>query len=1265
MPIELRLIFPDPAHVAVQLLDDSLEESGFFPFANPLEDKDLEEIRWYLEDYGTRYAAEPDDERADKMREQLRAWGAKLFEAVFKANNTAFGYFLRFLQAKKQGRLLTVAASHPAVLSLPWELLRPPGESFLFAENPRIAIRRGLPTSGLGREPYRPKAKAVLRLLFIVSRPEGASFINPRTDPQAVLNALDMQEQQRAVVEFLQPATLTAFEKRLRADDLPAVNIIHFDGHGAFDRNGSLAKREDRAALPPYMQGLLREAEERGETAPAGGQGYLLFENESGGKFYAEARILGELLFRQQVGLVVLSACKSAEMGEEDAMSGVAARLVHAGIPAVLAMTHNVLVKTTEALFAEFYCSLFKGSATGAALDDARAALRRNQNRGTLLRGEDNAQEVTLELEDWFLPTLYQNGADKPLLKKQKAADSLPPKPEPLHNLPDVQESGFFGRSRELWQIERAFAVEDCRRFSITGFGGQGKTALAVEAGRWLLRTHLFERVCMVSYAAYQGSDPVSMAVSTMSAALQESLVDAAAAEAAMKRTPTLLILDNLESLADGRGLAELLDAAVLWSEAGQSCVLLTSRQPDFNHPAYPLAGSYAHRHLPLDGLQPNDAVDWFDELRRLPPKATLKRPRRDVLIMLFEQVGFHPLSISLLAQQLKERGPADVGERLEVLLALQPLNREDRSLLASLELSIERLPERCKAWLPRLGVFAGGGLEEIVVKVAGMEEYPSEWSILRYHLTLSGLMQGERVAEKIWLRFHPTLAPALWQKLGKEEQDKLLERHWQAYYQLTNALFWEDQKNPHVARALAQHELPNLLRAVHAALHTDRTEEEQEFAVTVNHFLHDFGMRREQQALVEAADKAGSAVGSQTWFLSRFNVGQQLLNSGQNKQAEAVFADILNGLGETPSYNRCLTLCFLGRCGEMQGQSAQAEQLYRQELAELAQLEQIDWVRRQTGFAQTDLADVLRDQGSYREAKAAYQAGLEIKGEIDDVRGVAVSKGQLGTLAYVQSELTEAAERYTEALALFRSIGEPASEAVVWHQLGLVHQKAEHWEEAEQAYRQAARLKEDLGLLGDSNGAGTSWQQLAQVCFFTGRLPEAEQWYRKALAAFQGAEDWPYVAATLGNLAILLVNDPARLDEARRLAEESLSIKETIAPAAAEIWTTYNILARIASQQGDSSQTAAYRAKSRQAYFAFPAWRQQTQRHEELITAVIEGGDVEAALARYDETFANLVAAIRSILNGQRDEAALCGPLDYQEAAVIWAILEGMGGVR
>ena len=44
-------------------------------------------------------------------------------------------------------------------------------------------------------------------------------------------------------------------------------------------------------------------------------------------------------------------------------------------------------------------------------------------------------------------------------------------------------------------------------------------------------------------------------------------------------------------------------------------------------------------------------------------------------------------------------------------------------------------------------------------------------------------------------------------------------------------------------------------------------------------------------------------------------------------------------------------------------------------------------------------------------------------------------------------------------------------------------------------------------------------------------------------------------------------------------------------------------------------------------------------------------------------EWWANLKAAIRHILNGERDEAALSEPLNYIEAAIIRAILEGIAG--
>ncbi len=66
--------------------------------------------------------------------------------------------------------------------------------------------------------------------------------------------------------------------------------------------------------------------------------------------------------------------------------------------------------------------------------------------------------------------------------------------------------------------------------------------------------------------------------------------------------------------------------------------------------------------------------------------------------------------------------------------------------------------------------------------------------------------------------------------------------------------------------------------------------------------------------------------------------------------------------------------------------------------------------------------------------------------------------RSQLGTLALLQGELSDAQQRYQAALDLFHKLKEPISEATIWHQLGMVYQTEEQWENAEHAYRQADR---------------------------------------------------------------------------------------------------------------------------------------------------------------------------------------------------------------
>ncbi len=1359
MTVELNLRFPNPKHVIVSL--DGVE-SGELPFAIPLGVKDTEDIRWYVEVYGAHSLGDPDDQEARRISEQLPIWGKAMFDAVF-GDRAAQRLLNEFQDATNDTRLLTITAEHPDILALPWELLHDSaaGGGFLFMETPRISIRRRVAGITGGRKPFKTAAKDTLRLLFVVSRPDDAGFLDPRADSQPVLDAIDDHAPGRVTCEFLRPATLDALLERLEDKTKPPVDILHFDGHGVFDRDGGLpelaAKKEGLLLLQLLTGVIVRD--KKSDTPPKSppNTGYLLFEKPDGKPDFVSAEKLGANLHRHRVSLVILSACQSAAMEQEGKdktglakskakaadkrpMGSVAARLTATGIPSVLAMTHSVLVHTTRALFGEFYKELARQKGIGEALDNARRYLFNHPEKYDVQRG---SERVPLKLYDWFLPALYQPGVDGPLLKKEKKGNKTQAQaPEALTNLPVAPEGGFFGRKRDLWQIERWFANET-HRITITGFGGQGKTALALEAGRWLTRTGMFKAAVVLRYNQIPSTDALGVAVSNVGSVLGESLIDADAVTEALKKTPTLVILDNLEAVALD-SLRALLDAAVPWSEAGGSRVLCTTRKPDFNHAAYRVEGTNVHRRIVLDGLgskqSPDDALEWCAALMKLGDRPSVPAPKREALIELFDRVRFHPLSIRVLAQQLKTRGPADVGGRLEELLSAPAAGMpraavadEDTpaGLIASLELSLDKLDTAARQVLPRLGVFQGGAMEEDLLIITGLgesgqrkqlqvilaaieagktkeifqamgQEVPDDaqlrelvgglreqlaqlpspaaniWPGLRRQLEAAALIEVEDIPDVAvpFLRFHPTLAPMLWARLDETERTRLSTAHRQRYHALSVYLYEQDRRSPRQTRAIAWRELPNLLHAVHGALDADDPDAGT-FAECVNKFLSFFGFKREAERLTAKAQEAAGEAGSQAWFLAQSSRGEQLRGAGRVAEATQVFQAILKQLGEKPTYDRAVTLGYLGRCFRAGGRPDLAAQRAEEAIALCQELGQTDSVKCHRGGMLTDLGWALAEQGKYGEARKAYGDGLKIAEKLSDLRSQGATLAQMGMLAMLEGDLPEAADRYRTALALFRQLREPATEAAAWHQLGLVFEKAQEWDEAERHYRESARIEEEHG---NMCGAAQTWNQLANVSLLAGKPDAAEMWYRKATEGFRAVGDKVSRSKCLGNLATLLQTQPGRLAEARQLAEETLAIHKTLDPGAVEIWRSYNLLAEIGEKEAAATsddrlkaelQTKAreYRRLAREARRNFAGTRHELKQHLGVILATIvavqEPGhhqELEEALLGLERRgWTDLVAAIRRILAGERDADALCANLDPEDSLIIDAILAGL----
>lgn len=697
-------------------------------FENPQQDKDRRRIGWYLEVYATQSLDEPDDQEAASIEKRIKSLGKELYAALF--NDWRSGrLFDRFHDDNTGARWLTIESTNPAILSLPWELMRLPGRAQLFLENPRISLRRRMPGIDEGYRGHRSESRATLRMLMLVSRPEGTGFIDPRADPQAVLDAIDRYAPCRIEVEFLRPVTREALADRLRNTDLPEINILHFDGHGAFQDLDEQTVEGDPRFGRNVVSEIQRQRSAKGspQDAPVG-VGLLAFEQDDGSAHYLSASDIATELLGAKIDLVVLSACQSATLAKEydehqdskqQARASVAGSLITAGLPSVIAMSHSVLVASTRSLFGKFYGSLARGNGIGQALDDARHQLIIDREKYSAVRA---GREHTLFLQDWFVPCLYQRYPDNPLLNK--SADQQVPS---ALDIPLRQSTAFYGRQEELWKIERVFSatgIQTCRRFSITGFGGQGKTALAREAGRWLQRNGMFDRVVFVSFAQYQGGNAVEQAVATIGTALGQSLIDGEAVRDVFVATPTLMILDNLESLSD-QGRMELLDVAVSWSEAGRSRVLLTSRQPDFQHASYPIRGNYGHQHLVLNGLGQRDAIDYYLALSALPGEsAQVPVPTRDQLVNLLGKLNFHPLSIAILAQQLKSRDAIDLLDGLDRLLEdpdLIDASSEDTpiGLAASIELSIQQLSLDQQKNIERLCIFESGAFEDDLLAIS------------------------------------------------------------------------------------------------------------------------------------------------------------------------------------------------------------------------------------------------------------------------------------------------------------------------------------------------------------------------------------------------------------------------------------------------------------------------------------------------------------------------------------------------------------------
>lgn len=1301
--VELRLELSEPT---IQALDNHTEqisakaklifdagnpaerpiETKTFKFTLPIPAKGLEgleELSWYLEHYHE-WAVGVFRTRAETLEKLLPQWGKALYQAtlgkeychqVLQAWNQHKDADRRFsvqisaevmegesLEAQEQAR---IAASR--LQAVPWELLHD-DEGYLAEGKYPIRVRRRLPNY---KQHEALQLNLPIRILLVTSRPEqkGVGYIDHRASALPLVNAVENLGS-LAQLTLLSPATVEALEQELQRASRASepYHVLHFDGHGVYDAHYGL--------------------------------GALCFEKAEDAKQLEQRRMdlvhadkLAALLRDYRIPLVVLEACQSAQ-SDKNPTDSVAASLLQQGISSVVAMTHSVLVVTAQQFVEPFYQALAQGERVASAMLQGQSSLMRN----TFRFAQPSVGDV--HLKDWFVPILYQEHYDPALFQTlpSEMAQRVNTHRRALQFglLPKTPSHTFIGRSRELLQVERL--LEQQPYAVLRGQGGIGKTTLAVELARWLVRSGRVDRAAFISV-----EDGYNRHVRAVVDVLGQQLVhkDYRVAEypdlkqalqpiqRELENQRVLIVVDNVESLlADEVNLAEVLELlrGLLFSalpspisgeglgmgvKAGAK-LLFTSRET--------LPEPFAGRPITLGALSVRDAKALVLSVMNT-EGLQLRHDERgyepEQVKALVESVGCHARALVLLARALAKSGLSATTEHIQQImhdLHQRFPDRRELSLFASVELSLQRLSPEMRERVKGLAVFEGGCSLMESPHVLGIKVEQAEQ--LFTELIEVGLAEEQAYG---YVRFDPALAPYLKLSLSEEQWQRYRQRWVEVMGQLVSFLSQQQFQNTQLAAQLTLLELPNLMRYLQQQVQICLLRQVSgdlilNKLIRVEHLLANLN---QPQALQTVAQWRHSIAQTMTdWSHARFqhermNIErllqqddlQQALNQAQQLLAQCQQAGMQVYRGA--DYDWAIAQVLLGRILKTRGASAQA-------LPYLKAAQQGFEALGESGAGMasvclTEQGNCLLDLGQWNQAAEAYEKAIQLDEQREAMRDVAVGKCQLATVRMQQQRYEEALAGYHEALNLFDQLNEPSSVATAWHQIAMVYKWQQHYAQAEQAYKQSLAIKSQQG---NRAGEASTLGELGNLYLQWGRLEQALTWYQQAVDLYVALQDLSDEGLARSNLASTLIR-LERYETARIELQRAIECKKAFGHVA-EPWKTWDILYDLEIACGNPQAAQAARQQAIQTYLAYRRDGGQTNtipaQLAQATLQAIQAKQTDVILQELHEREAEtqqrylkiFIPKLREIISGSRDKSlAEDEALDYDDAVELLLLLE------
>ena len=1238
------------------------------------------ELSWYLEHYAI-WPSHYFHDRARKVEANLVEWGKLLHAAAMpaahrenvmnawsKINDHAGRRFSVHVDTTieagaPEADVKLAKEAETALLKLPWELLHD-GDGYLFQGATPTRVRRRLPNT---RTLDVSVVAAPIRVLLVTARPEdeACGYIDHRASALPLVEAMEKLGG-LVRIHVLSPPTFDAMGRELKRafDAREPYHVVHFDGHGVYDKTVGLG-------------GLCFE--EPQDTDKLDRRRHVTIHTDK----------LGPLLKDHRIPLVFLEACQTAQA--EDTSESVASELLQRGVASVVAMSHSVLVETARRFVETLYAALAHGKRVGDAMLDGQRGLKDDTFRGRIFGAGE------LRLEDWFVPVLFQEKDDPQLFRStpapQTQEDLRTILSSRLGEVPAVPATGFIGRSRELLALQRLLRHENYA--VVRGQGGEGKTALAAEFARWMVRSHQVRRAAFVSVETHGNQRAV---VDALGRQLVKGEFSAAGeledairqVERALREQSTLLVVDNMESILlppyletpealseeAGRELKTILAVCARLLKAGETRLVFTSRE------ALPAPFDAERHRRELHAMGKEDAVKLVERVLNTEAGGgtdAAADAAREEIEKLVDAVHGHARTLQLLAPALKSRGVEATREALVELMEEMekqfPGSRE-KSVFASVELSLRRMSAANRERARVLGVFHGG--VDLVVLAMMMEWEKEDAGALAGELIETGLATPNRFNH---LTLNPALCPYLRGRMDPAERDALTARWVEAMRGYAGFLRQQQGQNIEIAATLTVLELPNLFVLLDLVQRTGDAEVTISLTTSLYSLLSMLGKPRLLERVGKIRDEEAKKLGD-AWNHARFQASQtrieQQLATGRLREALEGAQQLLQRAraagGQAyaeADYDLAMAHFKRARVLKMVGGSEQALPLLdeaRQRFEAVAKGRANKAAERMASKCIAGKGDCFLDLGRLDEAVAAYEENIHLAEQLDDARQAAIGKGQLGTVRLEQRRYPEALTAYAEARERFTQLDEPHTVSLYWHRTGIAFEGAGDAEAAEDAYRKSLAIKVRLG---DVKGQSDTLAQLGNL--YGGvldRPEEAVAFYRQAANKYVEIGDVASEGRLRNNLAIML-SQLRRLDDARQEIRRAIECDAQFGHASTP-WTSWSVLADIETDVGNRAAAAEANRKAIACYLAYR--RDGGENHNPdgriclAVTQPLLAGDPAAAASllegQADDPDAAwllpFLRALQAIVAGHRDRTIADAPdLDYTMAAEILLLLE------